>query len=604
MIKAFLSYSWNTNKIADDIEPKLGKLDISITRDVRDLKYKGSLSEFMASVKEHELLIVILSEEYLKSKNCMFELCYYFSETGNLTRVLPIVTTSSILSTENRIAVYQYWMAALENEQQTLSNLPAYVHKDTVYRDHDKIQLIAKNATDLLELFADTIYLIYREKETHWIPLLDYLRRLFPNTTTSLQCALSAVTQTKPYSNQITLLKSLYREFPDNDKLRHQEAVIHAQNGHFPLAKRIMQDLLSKNPNDPAFMNNFALVLIDSGADLNQAENLLLQAHAIEPYNVAFSNNLGMFYLFRKNDAHRAKEYIEKAYSIEPDNPHTDAARGLLYMQTQPNNPLIGPLLEKAYRTFPDDWRSVMRYGVYLLNFTNNSDKCLEVLSKALRLSYRNPAILTNLGNLMMQEKKYDSAYKYYTEALIYNPQNSIPYHGLGNIYTIHIKDINKAEECYRKAMELEPENPDYKYDYGILLYECARYHEAATAFATAIRLNPEHTEAKNYLGKILGFYLHQQSQAIAIFDELIKTGYHARKALYNKALLLESTSPTESLLCYETLLDAERDDHDALDRLLRVAERIMDKSDFSDYLDLLSGRYPELRHYIEDKRT
>lgn len=365
-----------------------------------------------------------------------------------------------------------------------------------------------------------------------------------------------------------------------------------------------MQDLLTNNPDEVAFLNDYAAILIDAGGDLTKAENLLLRAYAIEPDNASILINLGTFYQAQKNDTHRANVFIDKAYSLKPDDPYIHGASGLFYMQTKANIPLGGTFLEKAYRAFPDDWRIVLNYGAYLLDFTNNRERCFEILSEALCLSDRNPYILTNLGNLMMIEKKYDSAHKYYTEALIYNPQNPIPYHGLGHIYKLHTKDMNKAEECYRKAIELEPENPDYKYDYGILLYQCGKYHEAATAFATAIRQNPEHIEAKNYLGIILGFNLNQRSKSIEIFDELIKDGHLPQRALYNKALLLESISPAESLVCYEALLDAERNDHDALDRLLKLAERIMDKRDFSEYLDLLSGRYPELSHYIEDKRT
>ncbi len=70
--KLFLSYCQKDSCVADLIEK--GILDkvrgISISRDIRDVKYKESFSEFMQTIGEHDFVISIVSDKYLKSRNC------------------------------------------------------------------------------------------------------------------------------------------------------------------------------------------------------------------------------------------------------------------------------------------------------------------------------------------------------------------------------------------------------------------------------------------------------------------------------------------------------------------------------------------------------
>lgn len=74
--KLFLSYCQKDSCVADLIEK--GILDkvrgVSISRDIRDVKYKESFSEFMQTIGEHDFVISIVSDKYLKSRNCMYEI--------------------------------------------------------------------------------------------------------------------------------------------------------------------------------------------------------------------------------------------------------------------------------------------------------------------------------------------------------------------------------------------------------------------------------------------------------------------------------------------------------------------------------------------------
>lgn len=98
--KIFLSYCQKDMDIADLIEKKLYPFiqnDFYISRDIRDVRYKESFKKFMDSVRDHEYIMMIISDRYLKSMNCMYEVMEAFNEKDFEKKILFFV-----LSEEDR----------------------------------------------------------------------------------------------------------------------------------------------------------------------------------------------------------------------------------------------------------------------------------------------------------------------------------------------------------------------------------------------------------------------------------------------------------------------------------------------------------------------
>ncbi|HEX9725989.1 MAG TPA: tetratricopeptide repeat protein, partial [Vicinamibacteria bacterium] len=60
-----------------------------------------------------------------------------------------------------------------------------------------------------------------------------------------------------------------------------------------------------------------------------------------------------------------------------------------------------------------------------------------------------------------------------------------------------------EAETAFRKAVELETENPRYAFNLGLILMRQNRPKEARPFFETALRLEPRFEEARRYLAEI-----------------------------------------------------------------------------------------------------
>lgn len=65
------------------IDEKLGSQlkYTKITRDIRDTNYKDSFNEFMSSIDQHDFVLTLVSDKYLKSRNCMYEVVQTLKST-------------------------------------------------------------------------------------------------------------------------------------------------------------------------------------------------------------------------------------------------------------------------------------------------------------------------------------------------------------------------------------------------------------------------------------------------------------------------------------------------------------------------------------------
>ena len=93
----FLSYCQKDKDIADSIDEKIGMLiegKATLSRDIRDVEYHESFKKFMQSIEKHDYVISIISDNYLKSRNCMYEMLEVVKDSNFSQRLLFIVLTN------------------------------------------------------------------------------------------------------------------------------------------------------------------------------------------------------------------------------------------------------------------------------------------------------------------------------------------------------------------------------------------------------------------------------------------------------------------------------------------------------------------------------
>lgn len=108
----FISYAWGGEReeVVNQLDQALRSRGIRIIRDKRDLGYKGSIHAFMERIGQGNCVIVVISDKYLRSPNCMFELVEISEGKAFHDRIFPIVLSDAdIYDPVKRLQYVKYW---------------------------------------------------------------------------------------------------------------------------------------------------------------------------------------------------------------------------------------------------------------------------------------------------------------------------------------------------------------------------------------------------------------------------------------------------------------------------------------------------------------
>ncbi|MEH1793142.1 leucine-rich repeat domain-containing protein [Nostoc sp.] len=108
----FISYAWGgeSEQFVNQLDETLQAKGIKIIRDKRDLGYKGLIKAFMERIGRGKCAIAIISDKYLKSPNCMFELVQIAKNGEFYDRIFPIVLADAqIYKPVARLKYIKHW---------------------------------------------------------------------------------------------------------------------------------------------------------------------------------------------------------------------------------------------------------------------------------------------------------------------------------------------------------------------------------------------------------------------------------------------------------------------------------------------------------------
>lgn len=108
----FLSYAWGgeSEQIVNDLDAAFQQKGITLIRDKRDLDFKGMISGFMQRIGEGKAVVTVISDKYLKSPYCMFELLEIYRNLNFSKRIFPIVLEDAdIFNYKKRLEYLEYW---------------------------------------------------------------------------------------------------------------------------------------------------------------------------------------------------------------------------------------------------------------------------------------------------------------------------------------------------------------------------------------------------------------------------------------------------------------------------------------------------------------
>lgn len=196
--RLFLSYNSNDSIFADIVEREIHRITnnrVRISRYTKSVNYKGSFKEFMNSIEEFDYVLCIVSDYYLKSHACMYEVGEVIKDHNYGNKLLFVVLGNDdtkyvsdnkyknivpeIYDATKRISYIKYWQEKyfeLKREIDGLDDESKRKPSDTLY-EYGKIY---KNDIGVfLDFLSDSKGMSFDELYNN--QFVDIIRWIFPD---------------------------------------------------------------------------------------------------------------------------------------------------------------------------------------------------------------------------------------------------------------------------------------------------------------------------------------------------------------------------------------------------------------------------------------
>jgi tetratricopeptide (TPR) repeat protein len=280
--------------------------------------------------------------------------------------------------------------------------------------------------------------------------------------------------------------------------------------------------------------------------DATKAIEFYKRAYSIDPSSPEIGEDLAEVYFL----AHRSREAINEAEEVIRRNPADISARRLLtriYIRSlgdlnnssEQQQTIVAAVaqLREIVRLDPADGESAL-WLARLLRLNSQDDQAEQVLRGLLTKDAQNKGAAEQLSQLLLDHNQAQQAISL-LESFVQRAPSSDLYDRLGDAYQ-QMQQPAKAEEAYRQAVALEPEQAEHHRRLAQSLYEHGKFPEALAEYQRLAELEPE--SANNHL-RISEIY-----RRLRQFDKAEEQILLARKlapgnleVIYNQAAVYEA---------------------------------------------------------------
>jgi tetratricopeptide (TPR) repeat protein len=278
------------------------------------------------------------------------------------------------------------------------------------------------------------------------------------------------------------------------------------------------QKAVQIDPNIPEVHHDIALALMGQNKQ-NQAIGELEKDVQISRRSSSSYFLLGQLYL-RQNEYEKARINYEKAIEIKPDYPN--AYYGLFTLSArlkQQDKSAESMTLFKKYKA--EEMKALKDEGEHVDDFLDMQKGAAETYLLA--------------GQMYQWSGDIQKAEELYKKATTLNPENI---QCLGKLASLYIagKRIDDAISIYKRISEIDPNDPVCHLNIGILSIQVKQLGNAEKAFQKAIEVAPKSSGGYRELAQL---YLR------------VGKGYPQARALAEKAVALEPIALNYFVLCW-----------------------------------------------------
>ena len=524
----FLSYSWKDKDTADEIDNRFKSIGINFIRDVRDAPYKTNLKEFMSRVRDTDYVLMVISDHFLKSANCMYEVMELLTDRSYHERILQVILADAdIFNPGYRVNIIKYWQDKKGKLKQDLkgveiANLGGEAETLKHYTN------ICINISDFLNRLSNENSHGYSNLvDNKFKPILEFIGY----EDNKIVDEILSVYEIEEESERNKVLLKLSFDYSDH-------YLVYFVNGYYQkdneLAIVYFDQAIKLKPDNAEVYNSrgisYGMLNNDQAAIADFDQAIKLKPDFAEAYTNRGASHTEL------GKIQAAIADFDQAIKLNPDLAGTYNNRGAIYRVLNKNQTAIADF-DQAIKLKPDFAMAYNNRGAAQGELGKNQ-LAIADFDQAIKLNPDYASAYTNRGVSYRRLNKDQAAIADFDQAIKLNPDFAKAYNNRGVSYN-KLNKVQAALAEFDRAIKLKPDYAEAYYNRGVSYRRLNKVQAALVDFDQAIKLNPDFAEAYNNRGAS-----HQElgeiQAAIADFDQAIKLNPDYAEAYYNRGLLFE----------------------------------------------------------------
>lgn len=133
----FVSYNHGSSDFVDKIEKALAGI-CNIKRDKNEIGDWGSISDFMKTIRKEDFAVLVITDKYLKSTACLFEVVQLMKDENwdKNTMYVVMEDAKAIYSVVEQLRYIKYWTSYCEELSDAIKVLPP----ETTYKQSEELK--------------------------------------------------------------------------------------------------------------------------------------------------------------------------------------------------------------------------------------------------------------------------------------------------------------------------------------------------------------------------------------------------------------------------------------------------------------------------------
>lgn len=456
-MQVFLSYSWNNSEAADRVERMCRAVGIRLIRDKYDLRYAESIVEFADKIDQCDFVVCLVSEDYVKSRRCMYEAAILMQSSDYFQKICCVVVSPLKTDVLGRVELINFWNEKISEIEAKKREVDRVVRK-SINEDLEAFKMIKNCVYNFIRYVDDNKYVTDEDIQKGGISVFidTVVSRIGIDPQIHLKL-LSQIAENDDLMWQEKELDNYSRTYRKNEYYYFVRAYIYEQHGYNELALTYYKLSVGTSPKYvigyEAIIN---MLLSNNDTDMCEVKFYLDKLVSIDPALSCIDRikgEMAMCAADYKGAIENYSKYVEK----EPTDYAVYNSIGIAYSQSllEEDIQLARKNFDKAIEINPDYYQCYNNLAIWYFKFEKDYKEAVRLSDKCLSIKEDYYYSYNVRGLAYIELGEYEKAFDDLCTSIILSPkEHPLPMTNIGYLIEKGFADYDVSKLFYKALVK------------------------------------------------------------------------------------------------------------------------------------------------------